>query len=193
MSPTLQKATYHIPVAWSRSFSHDFHPHSLLFLAFSIRNSTHIMVSSTAYCGVVESHCALAQVFFKPIGQWEYMFVLITSAAGGWSCGCRALSGFVLSILQAYVAHSGRPSIMLMIAEVLKVCVCVCVGVCVCVYQRAKRWRIFLRICAFSVIVALTQSFEWHASCGFSVILEDGNVVFWVGMLLWLREGASYF
>ena len=50
--------------------------------------------------------------------------MLITSAAGGWSCGCRALSGFVLSILQAYVAHSGRPSIMLMIAEGLKGCVC---------------------------------------------------------------------
>ncbi len=41
------------------------------------------------------------------------------SFAGGWSCGCRALSGFVLSILQAYVAHSGRPS-MSMIAEGLK-------------------------------------------------------------------------
>ena len=67
------------------------------------------------------------------------MFVLITSAGGGWSCGCRALSGFVLSILQAYVAHSGRPSIMLMIAEGLKGCVCV--------YQRAKRWRIFANFC----------------------------------------------
>lgn len=112
------------------------------------------------------------------------MFVLITSAGGGWSCGCRALSGFVLSILQAYVAHSGRPSIMLMIAEGLKGCVCV---------PKGQKVADFLRICAFSVIIALTQSFEWIASCGFSVILEDGNGVFWVGMLLWLREGASYF
>lgn len=78
------------------------------------------------------------------------MFVLITSAGGGWSCGCRALSGFVLSILQAYVAHSGRPSIMLMIAEGLKGCVC----------TKGPKGGGFLRISAFSVIIALTQSFE---------------------------------
>lgn len=61
--------------------------------------------------------------FFLTNRLMGVMFVLITSLAGGWSRGCRALSGFVLSILQAYVAHSGRPSIMSMIAEGLKGCV----------------------------------------------------------------------